>query len=307
MLKINHNKLPTVRYVGFVNYKRPWKHFKRISDECIIYFIISGDLYINVYNQDIHLQENDFLIILPNTPHVGYKSASCSYYFIHLDSLDAEEMNEENTSLIYDQLQKYWFGVSVWHSIEEKHRFVYLPRYLTIKGVDQLNKIYHFFNESIQLISQKPLYYKINIAVYILQIFIEASIDYNNYIFESFDKKSTIRYDSIRELVRYLNDHYNESISSSDIANLTNLHYDYVNRIFKKCTHYTIFQYVTKLRIDHAKYLLQNQELNCYEIGERVGYSNPYYFSKIFKNTVGMSLTDYKKKLINSSGISHSP
>ena len=55
--------------------------------------------------------------------------------------------------------------------------------------------------------------------------------------------------------------------------------------------------YLSHLRIQKAKALLKNSDLRIYEIAEKVGYRDAYYFSAAFKKIVGINPTDYREKL----------
>ena len=59
----------------------------------------------------------------------------------------------------------------------------------------------------------------------------------------------------------------------------------------------SFIEYVTTLRINHAIRLLDsNQKLSIGEIALEVGYSDQYYFSRVFKKSTGYSPKDYKNK-----------
>ena len=68
----------------------------------------------------------------------------------------------------------------------------------------------------------------------------------------------------------------------------------YFSKIFKEATGENFIEYLTNLRIEKAKELLDNTEMSMKEICLEVGYSNPNYFSRIFKKSVGVSPTEYK-------------
>ena len=58
----------------------------------------------------------------------------------------------------------------------------------------------------------------------------------------------------------------------------------------------SFIDYKTKLRIESAKKLICFSNLNIYEIGIKVGYSDPKYFSKLFKKFTGSSPNKFKGK-----------
>ena len=70
-----------------------------------------------------------------------------------------------------------------------------------------------------------------------------------------------------------------------------------MNRIFKRVTGQTIFQYLTAVRMEHAKRLIAQTTMHTGVIGQEVGYPDEYYFSKVFKRNVGMSPCAYADSL----------
>ena len=58
-------------------------------------------------------------------------------------------------------------------------------------------------------------------------------------------------------------------------------------------------EYITKLRIDKAKHLLETTALSLSEISEMTGFTSQSYFSTAFKTSVGMTPSQYKKKAGN--------
>ena len=56
-----------------------------------------------------------------------------------------------------------------------------------------------------------------------------------------------------------------------------------------------IWDYVTRLRIEYAKRLLQNTDKTNYEISNLIGYKSEYHFSRKFKKLVGISPSQFRK------------
>ncbi|GAA3315136.1 hypothetical protein GCM10020331_009400 [Ectobacillus funiculus] len=75
-----------------------------------------------------------------------------------------------------------------------------------------------------------------------------------------------------------------------------NPNYFFVN-IFKKQTGKTVFDYITDLRLETAKELLQEQDLKVAEIARLIGYQDTKYFSRLFKQRWGSLPSEFKKKI----------
>ena len=92
----------------------------------------------------------------------------------------------------------------------------------------------------------------------------------------------------------YIMAHYKKDISLDDVSREVDISPYYFSKIFKEATGENFIEYLTNLRIEKAKELLDNTEMSMKEICLEVGYSNPNYFSRIFKKSVGVSPTEYK-------------
>ena len=95
--------------------------------------------------------------------------------------------------------------------------------------------------------------------------------------------------DSAEKIKTYLEAHYNEVITRNDIEKQAHLNQDYINRLFKAYTGYTLMEYIQYYRISMAKKMLRESMETVSEIGMAVGYDSPAYFSKIFKKQTGMT------------------
>jgi AraC-like DNA-binding protein len=58
----------------------------------------------------------------------------------------------------------------------------------------------------------------------------------------------------------------------------------------------SIFTYIHQLRIQRAQYLLINSELPVNKIAESVGFTDPYYFSRLFKRFAHCTPSDFRKQ-----------
>ncbi|HHW48823.1 MAG TPA: AraC family transcriptional regulator, partial [Clostridiaceae bacterium] len=59
-------------------------------------------------------------------------------------------------------------------------------------------------------------------------------------------------------------------------------------------------EYLTEYRIEKAKQLLRDVSCKSYEVAYMVGFNEPSYFSKVFKNVTGKSVTEYRNEALDS-------
>ena len=70
----------------------------------------------------------------------------------------------------------------------------------------------------------------------------------------------------------------------------------YFSKLFKEETGSNFVEYLTGLRMDQAKEMLKDENLSMKEICAAIGYSDPNYFSRIFKKNVGLTPTEYRER-----------
>jgi two-component system, response regulator YesN len=101
----------------------------------------------------------------------------------------------------------------------------------------------------------------------------------------------------ISKIKNYIDDNYNRNISLTGISKDFGLSSGYLSSLFCEFIGLNFIDYLLNLRIQKAKVLLKNSDLRIYEIAEKVGYNDAYYFSTAFKKIVGINPTDYREKL----------
>jgi two-component system response regulator YesN len=97
----------------------------------------------------------------------------------------------------------------------------------------------------------------------------------------------------VQYLKKAIAEQYHHNISFSQLADDLHVTRNYLSSLFKRETGDGFSNYLTAYRIEKAKELMKPQRYMIYEISEMVGYSDPAYFSRVFKTTTGISPTDY--------------
>ncbi len=115
-------------------------------------------------------------------------------------------------------------------------------------------------------------------------------------LFELYAELSHLNADDFGHVAKvkdYIQNHYNEAINVEEIATRIGLNRKYLSSIFKESTGITIKQYIINVRMEHSKALLRDG-FSVTETSSLVGYSDPFVFSKAFKNYYGLSPKEYK-------------
>lgn len=93
----------------------------------------------------------------------------------------------------------------------------------------------------------------------------------------------------------YIESHYNESLTIEQLARMAEISPKYYVDLFKKTYGISAIDYVTEVRVNCAKQLMMQSDARLRDIAHRVGYSDEFYFSRKFKQAVGVSPTVYTK------------
>lgn len=104
----------------------------------------------------------------------------------------------------------------------------------------------------------------------------------------------------VNSAVEYIHEHYNH-IGVGDIASYIGISRYYLSHIFKEKLHVSPQEYLMRYRMEQSARLLRATSLSIQEVSEQAGYDNPLTFSKIFKNTYGLSPKNYRLKILTET------
>lgn len=91
-----------------------------------------------------------------------------------------------------------------------------------------------------------------------------------------------------RKIRQYIDNNYTREITAESLSKRYGYTHSYINRIFKKDCGATPMQYVTALRMEHARELLL-QDIDIKKIAAMTGCEDARYFSRVFKNETGLT------------------
>ncbi len=111
-------------------------------------------------------------------------------------------------------------------------------------------------------------------------------------------KRKNLTLSRTERAIKIIKQRYSDpNFTLKDIADEMFLSVSQFSSIFKEATNQTFVEYLTKIRLNEAKKLLKTTDLLIYEIADRVGFSDPHYFSITFKKYTGMPPGEFRKNL----------
>jgi YesN/AraC family two-component response regulator len=99
----------------------------------------------------------------------------------------------------------------------------------------------------------------------------------------------------VRASIQYISKYYPKDISLDSVAEAVGLSANYLGGIFKNETGMTIRQFIENTRIEEAKRLIASPACKLIGIPQQVGFNSYSYFVSVFKRSVGLTPTEYRK------------
>ncbi|HAT02419.1 MAG TPA: two-component system response regulator [Oribacterium sp.] len=110
---------------------------------------------------------------------------------------------------------------------------------------------------------------------------------------ESENKGHTV----VQEALPYIEKHFmEEDISLNSVATVAGISSTYFSSMFSQEMGKTFTEYLTELRMNKAKELLQTQKLHTADVAQAIGYKDAHYFSFVFRKTQGVSPKEFRNR-----------
>ena len=112
-----------------------------------------------------------------------------------------------------------------------------------------------------------------------------------------FPSKESMENHLVSEIKAYLSSSTESLVRVDDICRKFGYSKSYLSRLFREMSGRTLAGYAADLKIERAKRLIRDGNLNFTQISELLAFDNPQYFSRVFKRITGMSPSEFKHSL----------
>lgn len=113
----------------------------------------------------------------------------------------------------------------------------------------------------------------------------------------------SLRERRLRIMLQFIRDSYGREISVQDIAESAHISRSECFRVFRGIAQKSPLEYLTEIRLLNAARLLAEDTLPAAQVGEQVGFKNPSYFGKCFREKFGCSPKEYRQRAKTDSFI----
>jgi len=98
----------------------------------------------------------------------------------------------------------------------------------------------------------------------------------------------------VEAAISYMQSRIHEIITLSELAAWSNLSKGHLTQLFKEHTGYPPIRFFINLKMQYACRYLDLTDMTVKQVAAKMGYTDPYYFSRLFTKTIGISPSDYR-------------
>lgn len=241
-------------------------------------YVRSGHLLVNAGGEDYDMTAGQVLIVNPRQLHrMQSDDMNVSYYTIlfamELISFQSSDLLEQTVFLPLRTGQQ-----SLPNLVPDS--------VLTRENLD-------FLEQVIQINAEKPTMYQLETRVLLLRFLMEV-LRHTQPVSTPEDNTGQLQ----RQMLEYVRIHYKQGVSLAELGARFHLSPKYVSRFFKEKFDLTICDYISHLRMSHAKGLLENTELSVTEVAEQSGYCSVSFFIRQFTRENGCSPGKWRRKRV---------
>jgi len=103
----------------------------------------------------------------------------------------------------------------------------------------------------------------------------------------------------IENIIKYMHQNINNSVTLTELSEMVQLSSPYLSRTFKETTGYSVIEFFNKMKIDKAKELIIEGNKRVKDVAQALGFTDEFYFSRIFKRIEGISPSEYYSKNVH--------
>lgn len=256
-------------------------------DSIQINYVMRGSLCHTVNNNTYDLVKGDIFIIPPYIPHGLVKKKHCDFEIFELEFCPGFVFGTDNTLESFEGLFDFAYIEPFFVSECDIKPRLNLTGKAQIVVEEMLSNLYREYTE------QEPSFL-LAIRAILLQLLVYVGRRFNENINcegrELFERHR----DAITESIEFINNHFTEDITITDMSRMSMLSQSYFSYLFKCVIGKTFVEYLNELRIREAMDLLTNTNKRVTDVCFEAGFKNVNHFNRTFKKNVGISPMQYR-------------
>lgn len=278
LLKIPCNAMPFICEADYSISLGTMIHADRIVPFHVAIYLLQGSMEIIEDGIAYQILPHQLFFLKSNVRHWGEKSfePGSAWYYAHFYCEDPASQMEELPKGVY-------YDTKVCLDRKANEKYILLPKLTDCSGHKHIKKDFEKMIDA-HVHGNIP-----QASVRLWQIFLECARSAQD---------DSVGSGYVQQIQEYIRTHYIEGFSSQEIEDVSGLSYKYAGTLFKEATGQTIKEYQCTLRLRKAEQLLKETNQPIAEIAQLTGFSDVFYFSKIFHRKKGCSPSEYRRTYV---------
>lgn len=257
-------------------------HVKHFHNEYEIFYLIEGERHFFFDNRIYVIKSGTLILVNENVIHmtraINDEETGHDRIILYVGKTKMQELDAKFSNLNLVKFFREYYGVF----------------YLT---PEQQQDFMQFYKNLQQEFDSRKRNYKAMLEMEIIRYFIRFMREKTPHAAEDMNPAGKSKYQTVYAMADYISENYKKPLSLDALASRFYLSKYYLCRIFKEITGYGINEYINIHRIQKAKRLLEETDMNISEIAHSLGYESLTYFEKVFKTYMTISPLKYRKTL----------
>ena len=260
-------------------------HDKHAISANLILYIINGSLNMEIDDVVYHADAGDVLFIPANTSYRPLECEESLYYFLHFTASSAENTptNMQNIIKRFRDDGPQIGYIYNYYGPKEYNSIVEIPYHSKHGTTGKINEI---FNRAAKLNIWRNNAEKLLLDNIARELLISISPAISN-------EQSTNP--TLQKILHYIQAHFTEPINLTKISQTFEISNSYITKLFRTYLGIGTVDYINDLRLSFACEQLISSNYSISEISNMVGFSNQYYFDRIFKRKYGLTPKEFRK------------
>lgn len=250
----------SVQFLGINYCEKDYKNIRTLATITVFGFVLSGQGVVQVGTQSYAASQGD-IFILP---------AGCYH------EVTSDVHHREQWSYIWLNISGNWI-------LKMLEAYQLLPQIVT-----QDSGLAHLFMEAIEATKQKSIEdMQTELQILLMRMIVSLS--------ETLRKRGNALTSTVQAIKQFLDNSILHPFDSRGLSSHICLSMKQMNRLFKREIGTTIYNYVISKKIESAKLMLLDTRLTISDIGYKLGYEDPHYFSNLFHSKTGVRPSDFRR------------
>ncbi len=277
-LKIPCNTMPFICEADYSVSLGKMIHADRIVPFHVAIYLLRGSMEIVEDGVRYELLPHRLFFLKSGVHHWGEKffEEDSAWYYAHFYCKEPDAQMQELPRNVY-------YDTKISLNPQDGEKYITLPK---LTDCEQMSQIQWNFEKMIEAHVHGNIP---QASVRLWQIFLECAEK---------APEDAIQNAYVRKLKEYIQAHFIENFDSKEVEAVCGLSYKYAGTLFKEETGQTIREFQRTLRIRRAKQLLEESDRSVTEIAQLTGFSDVFYFSKVFRAKQGCSPSEYRRTYI---------